>query len=481
LLFFEHLLGKAEQIRSADDVYAAIAEMFDAMADFPGWEFDADAERHGAQQLARRLPDALILSVYDWNVYCTNRGQRPRQFNDAYFQMKRLVSQVLAEVYPVGPPPGDGHTMRVAIWVPWLPNNPNNNIMRVAAGYLGGLLQRDGVEAALVVTNEFSHAIGSSVEHARTDPRPFRPTLESVIGEYNAPPSALHMAPPPFIDEGNLAWFLAFQQSFAPDVIFIPNFEMSSAHIHGFARSAATVYLQTSVRNRPPYDFTRYLYLGEKRKIDDSHIHPDRWHYHTFGYGNFGAGSNLTRADIGLAEDAFVTVTAGNRLENEVNPEIIEIMANVMDTHPHVTWMLMGVKNEPKIRENLGPRFATMQDRVVCKSYVREVGDYLSLCDLYVNPRRTGGAVSMALAVYGQTPVLSFHGNDACNFLVEEMMHDSPDSYGAKLAALVSDTSDLNRVAAQQWDRFEAGHTVAASAADLEAHLRAAQADWGEK
>lgn len=480
--FFERLSDKAGTCHSAEALRGEIAAMFDEMADFPGWTFVPESEQPAAFDLARQAPDALIQSVYEWNSYLAARGRRPRRYGADYFAMKRMVAEALATRYPAPahPPevPLQDAPLRVAIWVPWLPNNPNNNIMRVVAGYLGGLLKQGDVTAAMVLTNEFSHPAGSTLAHARTDPRQHRSLLEGVIGEYDAPPETLYMAPPPFVEEGNLAWHMAFAEEFRPNAIFVPNFEMSSVHIHGQAKRAATVYLQTSVRNRPPYDFTRYLYLGEKRQIDDSHIHPGKWYYHSFGYGNFGAGSGLTRKDIGLAEDAFVAVTAGNRLEREVDPEITGLMGDLMEANPRVVWMLMGVQKEALIRETLGARFEAMADRVICNGYVREIGDYLSLSDVYVNPRRTGGAVSMALAVYGHTPVISFAGNDACNFLVDEMIHDTPESYGAKLAELAGDAGDLDRIDTAQRARFEANHTIEASAADLVTHVRAAQADW---
>jgi hypothetical protein len=478
LRFFEHLLSKAGHCQSADGLHAEIALAFDGLADFPGWEFHPEAEWPAAQELARQFPDLLTLSVYAWNTYLAERKRRPRSYPKDYFQMKRLVAWALEHCYPEPAAWDETAPLRVAIWVPWLPSNPNGNILRVVAGYLGGLLERHGVEAALVITNEVSYGQSSAVPGARTDPSPYRAVFEGVIGEYGAPPESLHIAPPPFVGEGNVAWFRQFQDSFRPTAIFVPNFEMSSVHIQGFGRSAATVYLQTSVRNRPPYDFIRYLYLGEKREIDASHIHPEKWHYHSFGYGNFGTGANLTRANIGLPDDAFVVVSAGNRLEEEIDPEIVSVMADAMEANPKMVWMMMGVQNPDKITQTLGTRFEPMKDRVHFKGYVREIGDYLSLSDVYANPRRTGGAVSMALAIYGQTPVLSFYGNDACNFLIGEMMEETPEAYGAKLAALARDKNHLAEVTRAQQIHFEAGHTIAASAADLEGHLRAA---WAER
>lgn len=474
--YFQALLEEAGNIDSAVAIKDATTRWLDSLKDLPGWSFDANAERPAIIALAEQNPDILVQAVYIWNSQLAVLGRRPRSYQQDLFAMKRAVADGLAGLYPAADTRDPDDPLRVAIFVPCLPNNPNNNILRVLAGYLGGL-GSIGVEAVLVLTNEMSFPEGITVPFSRTDSRAYRRMIEAVLAEYGTSPHALYMAPPPFHEDGNLNWHLAFRESFRPNMVFFPNFEMSCVHIHGFGRSAATAYLQTSVRNRPPYDFTRYLYLGARREIDGTHIHPEKWHYHTFGYGNFGTGAGLTRADIGVDETSRLVVTAGNRLEVEVNEELISIMRTVMTERPDVVWMLLGVQDEAKIRRALGWDGEEIADRVICKGYVREIGDYLGLSDVYANPRRTGGAVSMALAVYGKTPVLSFQGNDACNFLIDEVIHETSETYGNMLLALVSDTDLLARVALEQAARFDAHHTIEASARDLLKHLDAAMAE----
>ena len=83
----------------------------------------------------------------------------------------------------------------------------------------------------------------------------------------------------------------------------------------------------------------------------------------------------------------------------------------------------------------------------------------------------------MALAIYGMTPVLSFNGNDACNFLIDEMMHETAETYRDKLLELVRNEAAVARIAREQGARFEAHHTIEASARDLLTHFDAAIAD----
>jgi hypothetical protein len=44
LRFFKHILSRASHCRSGDDLHAEMAQMFDGLKDFLGWQFDPDAE-----------------------------------------------------------------------------------------------------------------------------------------------------------------------------------------------------------------------------------------------------------------------------------------------------------------------------------------------------------------------------------------------------------------------------------------------------
>lgn len=472
---FQAIHGDLRSIASNADVYDRVAATFANPMLIRAWSFDRTDEERSARSIAAERPDALLPVVPACQHLFRTVRRFPKDMDADLGRMKRCVADELATLFPQKPV--NAAPIRAVIMVPWLPNNANNNILRVVAGYLAGLHRRQDVEAAvLLITNENAVETGSPIAESRHDARAFRATHAAVVEEFGAPASSLMYAPPPLVDEGNVAWHRAFVDSFRPNVVFVPNVEMTSAYIHAFGKSCATVFLQTSLRNRPPYDFDRYLYLGERRAIDATHIHPELWHYHSFGYERFGEGSGLSRRDIGLTDGDVVLVTAGNRLEVEVDAEIAAIVARVMAAQANVKWLLLGVRDESKVRANLGESFAGLQDRVICKGYVKDIGDHLALSDIYVNPRRTGGAVSMALSVYGGTPVISFAGNDAGNFLIDDMICETAEQYAERLMRLAADKAHLADVDVRQRARFDSGHTIEASAADLVEHLKAALA-----
>ena len=247
-------------------------------------------------------------------------------------------------------------------------------------------------------------------------------------------------------------------------------------------QTAATVYLQTSIRNRPPFDFDRYLYLGARRTIGDDHIRPERWHFHTFGYERFGFAHPRAAEDIGFAPGTKILVSAGNRLEAEITATFASVITSVMKECPDTGWLLLGARDEQKLMKTITEAGgAAVVDRVRLSRYVLDIGDHLGACAVYVNPRRSGGAVSMALSVYAGTPILTFPESDSCNFVLPSMICESEADYAARLIELLRDDALRDRVMSSQMEAFQKHHSIAGSVQDLVGHLQAALADFKDR
>lgn len=474
---FSLILDQARDVSSVEDVFRLVSASIPDIAAAAACSLDLAGEDRAANALARSNPDTLAVLPHAIAQRFMQLRRWPPAHASGIAAIKRLAADALAANFAVAGDRRRSDRLRAVILVPWLANNANNNLLRVVASYAAGLLRHPDIEDAMVlVSNEIAtadpqrHKLPPDAK-PKMDARTFRHVHEKAMREFGAPADRVRYAPPPFSEGGNIRWLVAFDSEFAPDVVFVPNVEMTSSAIHGFGRSAATVYLQTSVNNRPPYDFDRYLYLGGRRGIDATHIHQDRWRYHSFGYEPFGFGSGLSRAEMGFDDGDFVIVSAGNRLETEINAEIAGVVAGVLGDDPKRKWLLLGARDESRIRANMGEAGLLIGDRAVFKGYAQEVGDYLAHCDVYANPRRTGGAVSMSLAVYGGTPVISFDDNDACNFLLDDMVCVDAAEYAGRLRRLADDAGYRADVSARQRAKFDAGHTADASAADLVRHF----------
>lgn len=116
-----------------------------------------------------------------------------------------------------------------------------------------------------------------------------------------------------------------------------------------------------------------------------------------------------TRAQLGLQEDAFVILIVGWRLASEVTDEFLEMLQRVVQMRERTQVAFMG-------------RFERFTERLagypVLQQHSRNLGaqeDALAVtecCDVYVNPKRTGGGSSVSEALYQGVPAVTLPTGD---------------------------------------------------------------------
>jgi glycosyltransferase involved in cell wall biosynthesis len=108
------------------------------------------------------------------------------------------------------------------------------------------------------------------------------------------------------------------------------------------------------------------------------------------------------RGDLGLPEEATVLVTVGNRLRWEVSDDFLALVLGLLEARPNLRWVLVGDEVEL-----LAPRIpARLADRVRLHGYEKDLSGLLTVCDLYVNPFRSGGGISVSMAMNAGIAVL---------------------------------------------------------------------------
>ena len=456
---------------------AAVERLLDDVPDIPSSRI---ALPDDAAALDAVAPDALTLLPRLLRNAFVARRRYPRAMNADIDVLRRLGADRVAGLYPHpdahdGIAGREGRGLRVSMVLPHLLSRETANLTQVALSYAEGLAAHPDVASLdVVLTNEFS--VPGDAERPfsfRADTALEADALAALFEAVGVPASRLHHAAPPLADgpDANARDVAAIHAAIAPDVVFVPNVELSAAHAHGMGRGAATVFLQTSLRNRPALDFDRYLYLGERRAIDATHIHPARWDYHPFCYARFGFGGAEA---VPWPDGARTIATVGNRLEREVTREFADTVCAALRSDERAHWALVGVQDAAALQGALGRRATEVAARIHLVPFTAHLGDLLAQCVAYANPLRTGGAVSMSVAVHAGTPVLTYPGNDACTFVIPELVALDERSYAHALLRLVADEPERKRLAALQSGVFERYHSPAGSADDLVGHFHTA-------
>ena len=125
------------------------------------------------------------------------------------------------------------------------------------------------------------------------------------------------------------------------------------------------------------------------------------------------------RKDFGYDEEDFVIITSGNRINIEIDIDLITRMKSVLEEHPRIKWLLVGSTIPEGILKLYSEDLITKQIKHI--SYESDLFAINEICDISINPNRVGGGYSVATCVLVDVPVLmcTFH-SDGMVFLGEE-------------------------------------------------------------
>lgn len=117
---------------------------------------------------------------------------------------------------------------------------------------------------------------------------------------------------------------------------------------------------------------------------------------------------HFTRQQYKIPEDAFTIVIVGARLDYEVNDSFIEeVLIPVMEQG--IIPVFVGLfDNYHKVAE----KYPLLQERSVFVGFVDDILAVDELCDVYVNPHRSGGGTSVVEAMVKKLPPVSLDYGD---------------------------------------------------------------------
>lgn len=176
----------------------------------------------------------------------------------------------------------------------------------------------------------------------------------------------------------------------------------------------------------------------------------------------------LSRAQLGIALDATVWITAGFRLEHEIRGEWAARILELLARHPNAVWLIVGGEGiiPPALAGAPGGRVRALPTR-------DDLPAILRCCDVYVNPPRMGGGFSVAEAMAEGLPVSSLGGSDGGD-KVGGLAFNDLGSYGRGLDELTANKSARAAMGAALQRRFRERFDLENSGPPLMAALREA-------
>ncbi|MCR4692124.1 MAG: glycosyltransferase [Lachnospiraceae bacterium] len=156
--------------------------------------------------------------------------------------------------------------------------------------------------------------------------------------------------------------------------------------------------------------FPRPLGEGDRQILREMEVAEDRFipSLFTFSFSQ-EKGEPITREALGLSESDHVVVVVGNRLDQELTPELWQILCTTGDSALKV--VLIGDYREDKV-SGIITEYPEMKGRILLCGFVSELRSYYRISDLYINPVRRGGGTSAVMALSVGLPVLTLRSGD---------------------------------------------------------------------
>jgi len=156
-------------------------------------------------------------------------------------------------------------------------------------------------------------------------------------------------------------------------------------------------------------------------------------------------------ADLGVGQDAVLLVTVGNRLQFELTDDFLSGMFELLRGDRRLHWILVG----DDVRDLLAAWHGEeVMSRVRLHGFEKDLAGLLAVCDVYVNPFRNGGGVSVYMALKAGLAVLARGDSiDARSWVGDADEAWDAEGYWKRLATLCGDALERARCADRMLQR----------------------------
>ncbi len=150
-----------------------------------------------------------------------------------------------------------------------------------------------------------------------------------------------------------------------------------------------------------------YLCVSKKKVIENNFVYKllNEMNVYEFKYGLEFVDSKkeIKRSDYNLSQNDFVMITVGNRLDAEMDKEFIDYIVKFIIENDNVKWLIVGPREINYIETVYG---FLLNQKIIRISYEDDLAALYRICDVYLNPRRKGGGISIAMAMNEGLPIV---------------------------------------------------------------------------
>ena len=120
------------------------------------------------------------------------------------------------------------------------------------------------------------------------------------------------------------------------------------------------------------------------------------WHY-----GFAPQREHISRSDVNIPDESFIMAVVGNRLDEELDRDFLSMLDRIATEKTNI--MFIGNFNcDDKTKD-----YPNIKNHSIYLGHCADLLSRLELCDIFVNPRRSGGGTSGAMALYQGKPVVT--------------------------------------------------------------------------
>jgi len=131
------------------------------------------------------------------------------------------------------------------------------------------------------------------------------------------------------------------------------------------------------------------------------------YEHHYVGLNFAEIKNKFSREELNFSSKDFILVTVGNRLEADLTREFIEGMYETLKKHESLRWIIIGSASNALVNEICSDLITVNKIQFI--TYTDELLSYYNISDVYVNPFRKGGGLSIAQAMYMELPIIALN------------------------------------------------------------------------